>query len=141
MPTNPRACTKTLISGRLPKTADENCTKRFYSKPRRIGWRAFPRLECTGYGRPAAGADLKDTTAMPPPKQRPTGMVGKQELLRWVSEMCGRPVSSFSELKDGNALVTCVKETWPNAYDACRVSYPKRGGKDGGTPERDQNSN
>ena len=78
---------------------------------------------------------------MPPPKQRPTGMVGKQELLRWVSEMCGRPVSSFSELKDGNALVTCVKETWPNAYDACRVSYPKRVGKDGGTPERDQSSN
>lgn len=63
---------------------------------------------------------------MPPPFQRPTGMVGKKELLVWVSEMCGRPVVSFSELKDGVALVVCVKETWPLAYDKYRENYPKR---------------
>ena len=53
-------------------------------------------------------------------------MVGKKELLCWVSDMCGRPVVSFSALKDGDALVRCVKETWPLAYDECRPRFPKR---------------
>jgi hypothetical protein len=53
-------------------------------------------------------------------------MVGKKELLGWVSDMCGRPVVSFSELKDGDALVRCVKETWPLAYDELRPRFPKR---------------
>jgi hypothetical protein len=53
-------------------------------------------------------------------------MVGKKELLGWVSDMCGRPVVSFSELKDGDALVRCVKETWPLAYDEVRPRFPKR---------------
>ena len=33
---------------------------------------------------------------------------------------------SFSELKDGDALVRCVKETWPLAYDELRPRFPKR---------------
>ena len=60
------------------------------------------------------------------PPVRPSGMVGKKELLGWVSDMCGRPVVSFSELKDGDALVRCVKETWPLAYDELRPRFPKR---------------
>ena len=53
-------------------------------------------------------------------------MVGKKELLGWVSATCGRPVASFSALKDGDALVRCVEETWPLAYDEVRPRFPKR---------------
>jgi len=52
--------------------------------------------------------------------------VGKKELLGWVSATCGRPVASFSALKDGDALVRCVEETWPLAYDEVRPRFPKR---------------
>ena len=64
---------------------------------------------------------------MPPePPPRPSGMVGKKELLGWVSATCGRPVASFSALKDGDALVRCVEETWPLAYDEVQPRFPKR---------------
>ena len=53
-------------------------------------------------------------------------MVGKKELLGWVSATCGRPVASFSALKDGDALVRCVEETWPLAYDEVQPRFPKR---------------
>ena len=53
-------------------------------------------------------------------------MVGKKELLGWVSATCGRPVASFSALRDGDALVRCVEETWPLAYDEVQPRFPKR---------------
>ena len=56
---------------------------------------------------------------MPPP-ERPSGMVGKRELLEWASAMARRDVTSFADLRDGDALVRCMRETWPLAYDACR---------------------
>ena len=60
------------------------------------------------------------------PSLRSSGMVGKKELLGWVSDTCGRSVESFSQLKDGDALVRCVEETWPLAYDEVRPRFPKR---------------
>ena len=56
---------------------------------------------------------------MPPP-ERPSGMVGKRELLEWASTRARRDVTSFADLRDGDALVRCMRETWPLAYDACR---------------------
>ena len=54
------------------------------------------------------------------PPERPSGMVGKRELLEWASAMARRDVTSFADLRDGDALVRCMRETWPLAYDACR---------------------
>ena len=48
------------------------------------------------------------------------GMVGKKELLQWASQASGRIVTKFDELKDGDVLLRCMKETWPAAYDRCR---------------------
>ena len=47
-------------------------------------------------------------------------MVGKKELLQWASQASGRIVTEFDELKDGDVLLRCMKETWPAAYDRCR---------------------
>ena len=48
------------------------------------------------------------------------GMVGKKELLQWASQASDRPITKFDELKDGDVLLRCMKETWPAAYDRCR---------------------
>ena len=39
------------------------------------------------------------------------GMVGKKELLQWASQASGRIVTKFDELKDGDVLLRCMKET------------------------------
>ena len=64
---------------------------------------------------------------MPPPGRadRPSGMVGKRELLSWASSMAGRGVASFADLGDGDVLLRCMRETWPMAYDACRKPGPR----------------
>ena len=56
---------------------------------------------------------------------RPSGMVGKRELLSWASSMARRDVASFADLGDGDVLLRCMRETWPMAYDACRKPGPR----------------
>ena len=68
------------------------------------------------------GPRLRDTQPMVASTPQPPsgGMVGKKELLQWASQASGRIVTKFDELKDGDVLLRCMKETWPAAYDRCR---------------------
>ena len=68
------------------------------------------------------GPRIRDTQPMVASTPQPPsgGMVGKKELLQWASQASGRIVTKFDELKDGDVLLRCMKETWPAAYDRCR---------------------
>ena len=86
-------------------------------RPSREHWNRAPSV-----GELTFGPRIRDTQPMVASTPQPPsgGMVGKKELLQWASQASGRIVTTFDELKDGDVLLRCMKETWPAAYDRCR---------------------
>ena len=52
--------------------------------------------------------------------------VGKRELLRWASDVSGREIDRFDDIKDGAVLLKLFHAVWPTAVDLQKAKWKPR---------------